>query len=89
MWLKYMMEVMMFMSRNVVIVLKKYLKIFEDKGLMCIKGESISPAEGKLVAASSHLNEVGSLPDKTLIDILNCLTKCSVEDFLNLYGRRL
>jgi len=83
--LKLALDELMFMSRDVVIALRKYLKLFETKGLTRVKGESVLVVATELVAVCTRLNDVNQLPDETVIDVLTGLTKCSTEEFQDLF----
>ena len=51
-----------FMLCDTTIALRRYLKLFEDKGLCRICGKNVTVAEEEIVAVCLLLNEVGALP---------------------------
>ena len=65
--------------------LKKYLKLFVDKGLCRVFDKSVTVAEKEIVAVCLQLNKVGALTYETVIDVLTGLTNCSVPDFMKLF----
>ena len=67
-------RIMFHMSRDTINALKKYLKIFEEKGLRRIRGENVAIAEKEVNAVCARLNEVKALPDETVVDVLTGLT---------------
>ena len=73
------------MSRDTINALKKYLKIFEEKGLRRIRGENVAIAEKEVNAVCARLNKVKALPDKTVVNVLTGLTNCSVPEFKSLF----
>ena len=73
------------MSRDTITALKKYLKLFEEKGLRRIRGENVVIAEKEIVAVCTRLKEVNALPNETVVDVLKGLTNCSVPDFTELF----
>ena len=78
-------RIMFHMSRDTITALKKYLKLFEEKGLRRIRGENVVVAEKEIVAVCTRLKEVNALPDETVVDVLEGLTNCSVPDFTKLF----
>ena len=56
-------KIMFHMSRDTINALKKYLKIFQEKGLRRIRGENVVVAQKELVTVCTRLNEVNALPD--------------------------
>ncbi|KAL7455565.1 hypothetical protein ACHAWC_007099 [Mediolabrus comicus] len=84
-YLKLMIDVIMFMSRDVVRALQKYISNFAVKGLTRIPGESVTIAEKELKVVCTHLHEVGQLPIESAEDVLTGLTKCSVEEFRSVF----
>lgn len=78
-------RIMFHMSRDTITALKKYLKLFEEKGLRRIRGENVVVAEKEINAVCTRLNEVGALPEETVVDVLEGLTNCSVPDFTKLF----
>ena len=72
-------------SRDTISSLKKYLKLWESKGLQRIKGENVTIARKEIVAVSRRLNATNSLPDETTIDVLTGLTKCSQPKFREVF----
>ena len=67
-------KVMFFMSHDTINALKKYLNLFEDKGLCRIHGENVTVAEKEKVAVCLGLNEMGALTYEMLIAVLAGLT---------------
>lgn len=55
---------MFHMSRDTITALKRYLKIFEEKGLRRIRGENVVVAEKEIIAVCSRLQEVNALPEE-------------------------
>ena len=79
-------KIMFHISRDTINALKKYIKIFQEKGLRRIRGENVVIAEKEINAVCSRLNEVHALPDETVIDVLEGLTNCSVPEFTDLFN---
>ena len=80
-----MLKIMFHISRDTINALKKYLKLFEEKGLRRIRGENVVIAEKEINAVCSRLSEVNALPDETVVDVLTGLTNCSVPEFTKLF----
>ena len=59
---------MFVMSQDTNNALKKYLKLFKDKGLCRIHGKNMTVAEMEINAVCLLLNEVDALPYETVID---------------------
>jgi hypothetical protein len=78
-------RIMFHMSRDTIQALKKYIKLFEEKGLRRIRGENVVVAKKELKAVCTRLKEVNALPDETVVDILEGLTNCSVPEFTKLF----
>ena len=76
---------MFHMSWDTIMALKKYLKLFEEKGLRRIRGKNVVIAEKEIMAVCTRLKEVNALPDETVVDVLEGLTNCSVPDFTKLF----
>ena len=76
---------MFHMSRETINALKKYLKIFEEKGLRKIRVKKVAVAEKEVVAVCSRLQEAKALPDETVVDVLTGLTLCSVPEFTKMF----
>jgi len=84
-YLYLLLRVMFHMSRDTITALKKYLKLFEEKGLRRICGENVVIAEKEVNAVCTRLKEVNALPDETVVDVLEGLTHCSVPEFTKLF----
>jgi hypothetical protein len=82
-------RIMFYMSRDTINALKKYLKLWEEKGLRRIRGENVVIAEKEIIAVCTRLHEVNSLPDETVADILEGLTNCSVPEFTKMFDWQL
>ncbi len=67
---KLVLDEIFFMYCDVINALKNFLKIFESKGLTRIQGENDSVITKQLHAAVISLDEVGTLPDETYVNIL-------------------
>ena len=76
-------------SCDTITALKKYLKIFEKKGLCGIWGENMTVAEKEINIACSCLDEIGALPEETAVDILTRLVNCSVPELTKLFDLML
>ena len=77
---------MFWMSRETIDAMKAYLKIFKDKGLRRFRGENVTTAEREVVAVCTRLDEADALPNETVIDVLEGLTLCSVEKFVETFN---
>ena len=78
-------KIMFHMSRDTIQALKKYLKLFQEKGLRRIRGENVVIAQKELLAVCTRLDKVNALPSETMIDVLEGLTNFSVPDFTKLF----
>ena len=72
-------------NRDTAAALKKFIKLFETKGLRRYKGENVNLAREELLVVCERLSEVDDLPKETPVDILTGLTLCSVEEFRTLF----
>jgi len=88
-YLYFMLKILFYMSRDTIDALKKYLKIFQEKGLRWVRGESVVLAQKQLLAVCTRLNEVNSLPGESVNDILQGLNYCSVPEFAGVFGHYL
>ena len=78
-------RVMIYMSRDTINALKKYLKTFEEKGLRRIRGENVAVTEKEINAVCARLDENNALPEETVVDVLTGLTHCSVPEFVEFF----
>ena len=72
-------------NRDTTAALKKFLKLWESKGLRRFKGENVTLARKQLLAVCTRLDEAGCLDDEALEEILTGFTLCSVSDFSDLF----
>ena len=73
------------MSCDTITALKKYLKIFKEKGLYGMCGKNVTVVEKEINVVCSLLNEMGALPEETADNVLNKLTHCSVTKLTKLF----
>ena len=73
------------MSHDTINTLRKYHKL-EDKFLCRICGKDVTTEKKEIMAACLQLNEVGSLPDETMINVLTGQRNCSVPNVVKLFG---
>ena len=73
------------MSCDTITALKKYLKIFEEKGLCRICGKNVAVAEKEINVVCSCLDKIGALPEETVVNVLNGLMNCFVLKFTKLF----
>ena len=72
-------------SRDTTAALKRYLKLFETKGLQRIRGENVVIAKKEVIAVCKRLDCTGDLPDETTIDVLRGLQRVSVVEFRDVF----
>mmetsp|Transcript_7314 Transcript_7314/g.15019 ORF Transcript_7314/g.15019 Transcript_7314/m.15019 type:complete len:368 (+) Transcript_7314:1137-2240(+) len=75
-------------SRDTTAALKKFLKVFEQKGLQRIKGENVVITKKEMLAVCRQLFSTGE-PQQTTIDILKGLKRCSMKSFQDLFDSNL
>ena len=67
---------MFFTPHDTINTLRRYLNLFDDKGLCRICGKNVTVAEKDIVTVCFQLNEVGDLPCETVTDVFTGLTNC-------------
>jgi hypothetical protein len=72
-------------SRDTTAALKRYLKLFETKGLQRIRGENVVVAKKEVIAVCKRLDCTGDLPDETTIDVLRGLQRVTVVEFKDVF----
>ncbi len=77
------------MSRDTIQALKKYLKLFEEKGLRHVCSENVVVVEKDIIVVFSRLKEVDTLSNETVINVLTGLTLCSVPKFSKVFDHLL
>ena len=75
-------KIKFFMSYDTINAYRKHLKLYEDEGLHRNCGKNVTVSKKEIVAVYFSLNEVGTLPYKTVLDVITGLTNCSVSDFV-------
>ena len=78
-------KVMFHMTRDMITALKTFLKKIEETGLRRYPDENMARLQKEVQAVCVRLDEVGALPEETVIDILSGLTHCSVPEFTKLF----
>ena len=74
------------MPSDTINALRKYLKLFQDKGHHGIHVKNnVTVAEKKIVAVCLQLHEVSALPFETVVGVPAGLTDCFMPDFLMLF----
>ena len=81
-----MLKVIFYMSHDTINAFKKYLKLFQEKGLCRVRGENVVIAQKEIIAVCIRLKEVNALPEETVINVLEGLANCLVPDFTKLFN---
>ena len=78
-------KVMFHMTWDTITALKTFLKKIEEKGLLRYPNENMARLQKEVQAVCVCLDEVGTLPEETVIDILSGLTHWFVPEFTKLF----
>ena len=84
-YIKMMLDVIIYIDDNVVNAMKAFIKSFGEKGLFKIPGESPKIAELEVGMVCKQLDEVGKLPEDAPKDVLAGLVKCSHQEFVDTF----
>ena len=73
------------MTRDTITALKTFSRRLEEKGLLWYPNKNMAHLQKEVQAVCVCLDEVGALPEETVIDIMSGLTHCSMPEFTQLF----